>query len=290
MSQPTGLLIFVQDKATGHTVARLYTSVVVANGHHWNAAWPELPGTFTGTLMHSHEYRTPKSMEGKRLMVIGAGNSGVLACVFQSLQHSMNSNHPCACKPASSECIASDEAAQTGCMHGSMYMCPFETPGARTGECNLHTLGHSLFTRMHNMNKSNMCNLPTRDGHCQRGVPVRGCSGVSVLPAAGACGSPAHIWQAIRLDAAGLAGRHCASQAAGNRRHLHDQALKGLPGQLQVPPAQVWPAAGEVLASWHDSALSSKNDAARAHSGLVGPLTLQGALLQPTDLQLKTPR
>ncbi|EIE27617.1 flavin-containing monooxygenase [Coccomyxa subellipsoidea C-169] len=66
-----------EDKATGHTLARLYTSVLVANGHHWHAAWPELPGSFTGTLMHSHEYRTPKVMEGKRVMVIGAGNSGM---------------------------------------------------------------------------------------------------------------------------------------------------------------------------------------------------------------------
>ncbi len=83
----------VQDKATGHTLARLYTSVLVANGHHWHAAWPELPGSFTGTLMHSHEYRTPKVMEGKRVMVIGAGNSGELACMStQSLQPRIN---PC---------------------------------------------------------------------------------------------------------------------------------------------------------------------------------------------------
>ncbi|BDA48576.1 Dimethylaniline monooxygenase [N-oxide-forming] 5 [Coccomyxa sp. Obi] len=69
--------VLTEDKASGHTASRLYTSVLVANGHHWNAAWPELAGDFSGTLMHSHEYRTPKVMEGKRLMVIGAGNSGM---------------------------------------------------------------------------------------------------------------------------------------------------------------------------------------------------------------------
>lgn len=53
--------------------------MIVANGHHWDAAWPELEGHFSGHLMHSHEYRTSKVMEGKRVTVIGAGNSGALA-------------------------------------------------------------------------------------------------------------------------------------------------------------------------------------------------------------------
>jgi hypothetical protein len=68
----------VQNKDTGATAMMGYTNVVVANGHHWDAAWPELRGTFSGTLMHSHEYRTAKPMEGKRVLVIGAGNSGEL--------------------------------------------------------------------------------------------------------------------------------------------------------------------------------------------------------------------
>jgi cation diffusion facilitator CzcD-associated flavoprotein CzcO len=56
-----------------------YSDVVVANGHHWDPRWPEpsYPGaeTFTGTQMHAHYYRTPDVLEGKRVLVLGIGNS-----------------------------------------------------------------------------------------------------------------------------------------------------------------------------------------------------------------------
>ena len=56
-----------------------YTDVVVANGHHWDPRWPEpsYPGaeTFPGEQLHAHYYRTPDVLEGKRVLVLGIGNS-----------------------------------------------------------------------------------------------------------------------------------------------------------------------------------------------------------------------
>lgn len=63
---------------TGET--RHYDALVVANGHHWDPRVPEYPGSFDGTTLHSHEYRSPFSpvdMRGKRVVVVGMGNSGL---------------------------------------------------------------------------------------------------------------------------------------------------------------------------------------------------------------------
>lgn len=60
---------------------RCYRGVVCATGSNWFPRMPELKGTFAGELRHSSTYRDPKEFEGKRVMVIGAGNSGVdIAC------------------------------------------------------------------------------------------------------------------------------------------------------------------------------------------------------------------
>lgn len=61
--------------------SRIYKSVVVCNGHHWDKRYPRLPGTFTGEILHSKDYTGPEQISGKRLLVIGGGNSGVdMAC------------------------------------------------------------------------------------------------------------------------------------------------------------------------------------------------------------------
>ncbi len=56
-----------------------FDSILVANGHHWDPRWPEpaFPGEFAGTQMHSHDYRRPEQLEGKRVVVVGGGNSGM---------------------------------------------------------------------------------------------------------------------------------------------------------------------------------------------------------------------
>jgi cation diffusion facilitator CzcD-associated flavoprotein CzcO len=54
---------------------RVYGGVVVANGHHWDRRMPRYPGTFAGQMMHSKDYKTPDLLVGKRVLVIGGGNS-----------------------------------------------------------------------------------------------------------------------------------------------------------------------------------------------------------------------
>ena len=60
--------------ANGET--RMYRGVVVCNGHHWDCRYPEYPGVFAGETMHSKNYKRPEVLEGKRVLVVGAGNSG----------------------------------------------------------------------------------------------------------------------------------------------------------------------------------------------------------------------
>lgn len=64
--------------STGET--RDYDAVCVANGHHWDARTPTYPGNFTGYQVHSHHYRDPfepYDFRGKRIMIVGAGNSAM---------------------------------------------------------------------------------------------------------------------------------------------------------------------------------------------------------------------
>ena len=55
---------------------RLYRGVVVANGHHSNPLPNPFPGEFHGEILHSHHYKTPDVLRNKRVLVVGAGNSG----------------------------------------------------------------------------------------------------------------------------------------------------------------------------------------------------------------------
>lgn len=60
---------------------RFYKGVLICNGHHWDRRFPELPGEFSGEILHSKDYREPSAFEGKRVLVIGGGNSGIdMAC------------------------------------------------------------------------------------------------------------------------------------------------------------------------------------------------------------------
>ncbi len=56
--------------------ARIFDHLMVCNGHHWNPKYPEYPGEFTGTFMHSHDFkRINDEWRRKSVLVIGAGNS-----------------------------------------------------------------------------------------------------------------------------------------------------------------------------------------------------------------------
>jgi len=59
-----------------------FDALVVANGHHWDPAWPEpaIAGEFSGLEMHSHAYLDPDephALRGKRVLVVGMGNSAM---------------------------------------------------------------------------------------------------------------------------------------------------------------------------------------------------------------------
>ncbi|MEM8605388.1 MAG: NAD(P)/FAD-dependent oxidoreductase, partial [Cyanobacteria bacterium P01_H01_bin.121] len=54
---------------------RLYQGVLLCNGHHWNQRWPEFQGRFNGEILHSKDYKKPDQLRGKKVLVIGGGNS-----------------------------------------------------------------------------------------------------------------------------------------------------------------------------------------------------------------------
>ena len=53
-----------------------YDGVLVANGHLWDPAIPDIAASFTGRSLHSAQYRNTGDIEGDRVLVVGAGNSG----------------------------------------------------------------------------------------------------------------------------------------------------------------------------------------------------------------------
>ncbi|HEY0393391.1 MAG TPA: NAD(P)-binding domain-containing protein [Candidatus Elarobacter sp.] len=54
---------------------RVYKGVIACVGHHWDRRWPSYPGTFSGELIHSKDYKSPEQLRGKRVLTIGGGNS-----------------------------------------------------------------------------------------------------------------------------------------------------------------------------------------------------------------------
>ncbi|MFD0785116.1 flavin-containing monooxygenase [Micromonospora azadirachtae] len=55
-----------------------YAAVVVANGHNWSPKLPSYEGLeeFRGEVMHASSYKDPAQLRGKRVLVVGAGNTG----------------------------------------------------------------------------------------------------------------------------------------------------------------------------------------------------------------------
>jgi len=79
--------VTVKGPAGGGTTER-YRAVLVANGHHWDPRWPEpaFPGSeeFDGEQVHAHHYREPDVLRGKRVLVLGLGNSATDIAVESS--------------------------------------------------------------------------------------------------------------------------------------------------------------------------------------------------------------
>ena len=73
---------------SGAQATERYRAVLVANGHHWDPRWPEpaFPGAgeFEGEQLHAHHYREPDVLRGKRVLVLGLGNSATDIAVESS--------------------------------------------------------------------------------------------------------------------------------------------------------------------------------------------------------------
>jgi hypothetical protein len=56
--------------------AARYRGVACCSGAQWTPRMPELPGSFSGQVMHSSQYRDLDQVRGQRVLVVGGGNSG----------------------------------------------------------------------------------------------------------------------------------------------------------------------------------------------------------------------
>jgi cation diffusion facilitator CzcD-associated flavoprotein CzcO len=66
----------VRVTANGETRAERFHGLLVCSGHHREAFVPAYPGTFAGEIVHSSAYKRPDPFRGRRVLVVGAGNSG----------------------------------------------------------------------------------------------------------------------------------------------------------------------------------------------------------------------
>ncbi len=59
----------------------VHEHVIVCTGSQWHPFVPEVPGSYAGEIRHSLDYRSPDLFTGKRVLVVGGGNSGCdIAC------------------------------------------------------------------------------------------------------------------------------------------------------------------------------------------------------------------
>jgi hypothetical protein len=70
----------VTTRSTGGGAGRTrrYAAVVVANGHHWSPKLPSYEGmdSFKGEVVHARGFKDPSLLRGRRVLVVGAGNTG----------------------------------------------------------------------------------------------------------------------------------------------------------------------------------------------------------------------
>ncbi|XP_047000456.1 flavin-containing monooxygenase FMO GS-OX5 [Schistocerca americana] len=71
--------VTVKNLASGEETVHEFDAVMVCNGHYFLPFVPSLPGSekFRGRQTHSHDYRVPSLFKGRRVVVVGAGPSGM---------------------------------------------------------------------------------------------------------------------------------------------------------------------------------------------------------------------
>ena len=78
--------VAVKDRKSGKVTTNTFDAVLVCNGVNNQPHWPDIPGlkSFQGRMMHSVEQGDMGVYEGKRVVVIGMGGSGIDAAVDAS--------------------------------------------------------------------------------------------------------------------------------------------------------------------------------------------------------------
>lgn len=68
----------VTTRSTGGGAERTqrYAAVVVANGHTWAPNVPRIEGSFRGRVLHAAAYKDPAVLRGRKVLVVGGGNTG----------------------------------------------------------------------------------------------------------------------------------------------------------------------------------------------------------------------
>jgi len=86
--------VTVVDRSSGEQSTYRCAGVVVANGHNWFPKMPNYPGqeSFTGEIRHSAQYKGADVLRGKRVLVVGAGNTGCDIAV-ESAQNARSTLH-----------------------------------------------------------------------------------------------------------------------------------------------------------------------------------------------------
>ncbi|PQO37000.1 monooxygenase [Blastopirellula marina] len=68
--------IELREEGSSQSTTESFAAVVIANGHHAEPMMPTIAGQFAGESLHAHSYKHHRQLEGKRVLVVGAGNSG----------------------------------------------------------------------------------------------------------------------------------------------------------------------------------------------------------------------
>ena len=88
-------LVTVRDRGSGTETTIEYAGIVIANGHNWNPKMPAYPGqeAFRGEIIHSADYKGAEVLRGRRVVVVGAGNTGCDVAVesAQNAEHTWHS-------------------------------------------------------------------------------------------------------------------------------------------------------------------------------------------------------
>lgn len=88
---------WIVETEDGH--ARSFEALIVCPGCTWHPRLPDFKGTFDGEIMHSVNYKNAQQLAGKKVLVVGMGNSGAdIACdavrtaakVFVSMRRGYN--------------------------------------------------------------------------------------------------------------------------------------------------------------------------------------------------------